>query len=127
MRTPRRARRGRGLGLGSIVLVLALAGTAYAFAASNTVPATRAGDGSQAISGYTISSVAYGLNPSSPQNIDSVTFTISPTSATTVKASLNGGTTWYSCTNSSGSVSCTTTSPQATVAGATNLEVVATG
>src|SRR6476620_3497136 len=104
MRTSRRPRRGRGLG--PIVLVLAIAGTAYAFAASNTVPATRAGDGSQAISGYTISAVAYGLNSSTPTNIDSVTFTISPTSATTVKASLNGGTTWYACTNSSGSVSC---------------------
>ena len=125
MRTSRRPRRGRGLG--PIVLVLAIAGTAYAFAASNTVPATRAGDGSQAISGYTISAVAYGLNSSTPTNIDSVTFTISPTSATTVKASLNGGTTWYACTNSSGSVSCTTTSPQATVAGATTLQVVATG
>ena len=125
MRLSRRARRGRGVA--PIVLVVALAATAYAFAASNTVPATRAGDGSQAISGYTISSVAYGLNASTPTNIDSVTFTISPTSATTVKASLNGGTTWYACTNSSGSVSCTTTSPQATVAGATNLQVVATG
>jgi hypothetical protein len=125
MRLTRTPRRGRGLV--PVVLACALAVTVYAFAASNTVPATRAGDGSGAISGYTISSVSYGLNSSSPQNIDSVTFTISPTTATTVKASLNGGTTWYTCTNSSGSVSCTTTSPQATVAAATTLQVVATG
>jgi hypothetical protein len=125
MRTSRRPRRGRAVG--PLIAAAALAVTVYAIAASNTVPATRAGDGSQAISGYTISSVAYGLNSSNPANIDSVTFTIAPTSATTVKTSLNGGTTWYSCTNSSGSVSCTTTSPQATVAGATTLQVVATG
>src|SRR5580765_5266114 len=121
-RSPRRAR-----SLVPVALACALAVTVYAFAASNTVPATRAGDGSGAISGYTISSVSYGLNSTSLQNIDSVTFTISPTTATTVKASLNGGTTWYACTNSSGSVSCTTTSPQATVAAATTLQVVATG
>jgi hypothetical protein len=94
--------------------------------ASNTVPGTEAGSGSGAISGYTVSSVAYGLNSTTPTNIDAVTFTISPTSAGTVKAQLASGGSWYSCTNTSGSVSCNTTSPQATVAAATQLTVVAT-
>jgi hypothetical protein len=108
------------------VIALLLAVGVYAFAASNTVPGTEAGSGSGAISGYTVSSVAYGLNATTPTNIDSVTFTISPTSAGTVKIQLASGGSWYSCTNTSGSVSCGTTSPQATVAAATQLTVVAT-
>jgi hypothetical protein len=108
------------------VIAMLLAVGVYAFAASNTVPGTEAGSGSGAISGYTVSSVAYGLNSTTPTNIDSVTFTISPTSAGTVKIQLASGGSWYSCTNTSGSVSCNTTSPQATVAAATQLTVVAT-
>ena len=108
------------------VIALLLAVGVYAFAASNTVPGTEAGSGSGAISGYTVSSVAYGLNSTTPTNIDSVTFTISPTSAGTVKIQLASGGSWYSCTNTSGSVSCNTTSPQASVAAATQLTVVAT-
>ena len=122
-----RSQRRRGRTAAPLALVGALMVGAYAFASSNTVPATRAGDGSRAISGYTIGSVAYALDASSPQNVDAVTFTISPTSATVVKVSLDGGTTWHACVNSSGSVSCATTSPQATVAAASALEVVATG
>jgi hypothetical protein len=108
------------------VVALLLAFGVYAFAASNTVPATEAGSGSGAISGYTVSSVAYGLNATTPTNIDSVTFTISPTLAGTVKIQLASGGSWYTCTNTSGSISCGTTSPQATVAAATQLTVVAT-
>jgi hypothetical protein len=111
-----------------IVLVLvALSATgAYIFAATNTVPATQAGAGSAAISGYTISNVAYTLN-ADPTKIDAVTFTISPAAAGTVKAQLVTGGTWYSCTNSSGSVSCdTTVGTQATVAPSNQLSVVAT-
>ena len=44
------------------VIALLLAVGVYAFAASNTVPGTEAGSGSGAISGYTVSSVAYGLS-----------------------------------------------------------------
>jgi len=108
------------------VIALLLAVGVYAFAASNTVPGTEAGSGSGAISGYTVSSVAYGLNSTTPTNIDSVTFTIAPTSAGTVKIQLASGGSWYACSNTAGSVSCNTTSPQATVAAATQLTVVAT-
>jgi len=80
--------------------------------------------GSAAISGYTVSGVSYTLNASNPQNIDAVAFTISPAAAATVKASLDG-TNWFSCTNTAGSVSCATTSPQATVGSASSLVVVA--
>ena len=98
----------------------------FAFTATNTLPAnTYAGDGSVAISGFTISSIDYTLNATTPTNLDAVTFTIAPTSASTVKVRLAAAGSWYSCTNTAGSVSCATTSPQATVSGATQLTVVA--
>ena len=109
--------------IGSLVVVLSVSG--YAFTASNTVPNASLGQGSNTISGYTVSSVAYNLNAANPANLDSVTFTISPTTASTVKVQLASGGSWYSCTNTSGSVSCATTSPQATAAAATSLNVVA--
>ena len=61
------------------VLVLALlafvvATAAYAFTAGNTVPASKAGDGSGAITGYNVTNVAYNLDAANPQLIDSVEF-----------------------------------------------------
>lgn len=110
-----------------LVLVVLAATGAYVFTASNTVPGTNAGSGSGVISGYTISSVVYNLNASNPNNIDTTTFTIAPTSAGTVKIQLVSGGTWYSCTNTAGSVSCdTTVGTQATVSPANQLTVVAT-
>jgi hypothetical protein len=119
----RRKRRRVLAGAASFVLALSAAG--YAFTASNTVPNASLGQGSNTISGYTASSIAYNLNSSTPSNLDSVTFTIAPTTASTVKIQLAVAGSWYSCTNTSGSVSCTTTSPQATASAATALNVVA--
>ena len=119
----RRLQRRAIVAICSLVAVLSVSG--YAFTASNTVPNASVGQGSNTISGYTVSSVAYNLNSSNPANLDSVTFTISPTTASLVKIQLASGGSWYSCTNTSGSVSCATTSPQATAAAATSLNVVA--
>ncbi len=119
----RRNRRGRTLG--ALIVAGVVASSAYAFTQSNTVPATRAGDGNSAISGYTATSVVYSLNATNPQNLDQVAFTLSPTATTTVKVKLAAAGSWYSCTNTAGSVTCATTSPQATVAAATELTVVA--
>ena len=113
--------------IGTVAAVAVVAGGSYAFTASNTVPTTQAGQGTGTVSGYTVTGVGYTLNGATPSNIDAVTFTISPSSATTVKAQLAGGGTWYSCTNTAGAVSCATTSPQMTVATAATLNVVATG
>jgi hypothetical protein len=100
-----------------------------AFTASNTVPDEVLGEGAGTISGYTITSVAYNLNTTTPSNIDSVTFTTSAL-ANTVKIKLvSSGSTWYSCstTNSPTNTtwSCGTTSPQATATAANELRVVA--
>ena len=112
--------------LGVLALAGAIAAGGYAYTATNTVPATTAGVGSGAISGYAITNVQYGLNATTPTNIDTVTFTINPAAAATVKAQLAAGGTFYPCTNAAGAVSCTTTAPQATVAAATQLTVLAT-
>jgi len=116
----------RSLKVASVLLiVLVLSMGIYAFAAANTVPASSAGDGSGAISGYTVTAIHYVLNTTNPGNIDSVTFTLSaaPAAGGTVKITLDG-TNWYSCTNVTTAVTCVTTTPQQTVTLATNLRVV---
>jgi len=119
----RRTRR-RALLIAAMAAVIFSIG-GYAFTASNTVPNASLGQGSNTISGYTVSSVAYNLDSTTPSNVDSVSFTISPTTASTVKIQLAPAGSWYSCTNTSGSVSCATTSPQATASAATALNVLA--
>jgi hypothetical protein len=116
---------GRGIGLALVLSIFAAFGL-HVFTATNTVPASQAGAGSAAISGYTVTNVQYTLNTANPQNMDGVSFTISPVAATTVKAQLAAAGLWYTCANAAGSVTCATTSPQATVLAATQLTVVAT-
>jgi hypothetical protein len=110
-----------------VVLIVLAATGAYVFTASNNVPATNAGSGSGVISGYDVTNVAYNLNNSNPNNIDTVTFDISPASATTVKLKLFVAGPWYDCNNVAGAVTCdTTVGTQATVLPSLQLTVVAT-
>ena len=106
-----------------VASVLAVA--AYALTASNTVPPTKAGQGEGAISGYTVSAVAYTLNATNPANIDSVAFTLNA-AATTVKAKLVAASSTYaSCAVSGGtSVTCDF-SPDVSVLSADELSVIA--
>jgi len=109
----------------ALLAAVCVAVGAYAFTNSNTVPGTNAGSGSGAISGYTISNVQYTLN-SDPTKMDAVTLTLDK-AAGTVKVQVVTGGSWYSCTNPTGNDwSCETTSPQASVAPADQLTVVAT-
>jgi hypothetical protein len=108
-----------------LLVVLGLSAFITAMTAANTVPASKAGDGSGAISGYTVSAVHYNLNATNPQNIDSVTFTLdsAPVAGSTVKIKLvAAGSTWFSCTMTGANASCTTAG--ATVAPADQLTVV---
>lgn len=111
-----------------VIVAFAFASVATAYAAANTVPASAAGDGVGTISGYTISAIHYNLNATNPQNIDSVTFTTNVTVSvgSTVKIKLvTAGTDWYTCTGQgSTSISCITTSPQATVSASDSLRIV---
>ena len=106
---------------------VAISVTATAFAAANVVPASKAGVGAGAISGYTVSNVKHNVNGTNPRNIDSVTFDLNsaPAGGATMKIKLvASGSTWYDCTNSGVSLTCDTTSPQATVAASDELRVV---
>jgi hypothetical protein len=116
------------------VAALAIAGGAYAFTAANTVPSSTAGAGSGSVSGYTVSGLHYVLDTTTPANIDSMTFTISPAVPSTgsgkviVQASLTtGGPNTYTCsTNTAGdTVTCTTASPQLTADKLSTVTVVA--
>lgn len=107
------------------VVLLGAAGLGgLAFTASNTVPTSKAGDGSGAVSGYVLSSVHYGLNGTDPTKADSVTFTLdsAPAAGATIKTKI--GSTWYACLNTAAAVTCATVSPQATVQPITTLQVV---
>ena len=108
----------------ALVAASAIAFGAYAFMASNTVPASHAGDGSGTISGYLVSSVHYQLNSTDPSTMDSVTFTLD-SAANDVRVSLDGGSSWTTCSVSGGtSVTCAFASPE-DVLPANALRVVA--
>jgi hypothetical protein len=120
--------------IAALVVAAIVAGGAYAYTASNTVPNSTAGSGSGTVSGYTVSNVHYALNATTPVNIDSLTFVITPTVPSTssgkvvVQAALSvGGPSTYNCTtNTTGElVTCLTTTPQLTSDKLSGLTVIA--
>jgi len=117
---------GKSRFLGALVVAGAMATGAYAFTATNTVPASTAGSGNGTISGYTVTAIAYQLNATTPTDVDSVTFTLSA-NATTAKAKIvSGGTTYTACTIAGGvNVTCNF-SPDVAITTADQLAVIAT-
>lgn len=90
-------------GVSVLLLPMVLATGAYGLTASNTVPDTDAGDGTQAaVTGYTISVIDYNMNATTPSNLDSVDFVIDADDGTyeepEVKVKLDADGAWYSCT-----------------------------
>lgn len=118
MREKRLVRTGLAAAVG-----LLIGAVVFAYAASNTVPSSRAGDGSGAVSGYTVSNVAYHLDSASPQQVASVEFDLNAP-ASEVRVLLQTGGSWFTCTNpSSNHWTCATTGQS--VAGVDQLRVVA--
>ena len=125
----------RGVRIGiAVVAAMAIAGGAYAFTAANTVPNSTAGAGAGTVSGYTVTNMHYALNATTPSNIDTLTFTVSPvipntgTGKVIVQALLSsGGPNVYTCTTTTTGdiVTCATTSPQLTADKLTSVTVVA--
>lgn len=117
-----------------------IAGTALiavggsALTAANTVPGTVAGSGAGTVSGYSITNVAYSLNASNPQTLDSVVITYddTPGDPTVNRVSVNNGTTWHTCqiSGAANTVTCNASSTPSfagtNVSAATNLIVVLT-
>ena len=114
----------------ALLAVSVVAFSAYALTASNTVPATGAGQGAGTITTYTVSGTAYTLSASDPQLITATTFTInapSPSAARVVEAKL-GSAAYQSCSLSSSTATTSTWScpvPNVSVAGAGSLLVAA--
>ena len=106
-----------------VLVVLVFATAAFAFAASNTVPASYAGEGASVTSGYTVSNVVYNLNAATPSNIDSVAFTLNAAAAT-VKVRLVTTGSYFTCSNVGFNWTCNTAG--VTVAAADEFRVVAT-
>ena len=112
-----------------LFVVVAISVTAYAFAASNTVPATKAGDGVGTVSGYTVTGVAYTLNATDPSTLDSVEFDLGAAAATgQVKAQLVATTgSWYTCTEVGVTTVWTCDTTGLTASSIDQLRVVASG
>lgn len=108
------------------LVVVAIAVSAYAFAAANTVPASSAGAGSNDISGYTITSVAYNLDATDPRLLDSVSFTLSAAAGTVKIKLVNAGSTWYDCDNGGSGNNWTCDTSDFAVSSIDKLDVVAT-
>lgn len=117
---------GRGARIFGIgIAAVALATGAYAYTDANTVEASKAGDGSDTITGYDVIDVEYDL-AADPTTIDAVRFTLDA-DARIVKAKVESASTTYAdCTETAtaGTWECTLTG--ATVAGADELTVIAT-
>ena len=112
--------------LAGFVTSVVVAGV-FVSTASNTVPETSTGEGTNTISGYAVSDPHYTLNTSNPSQIDAVAFDLdsTPPAGSAIRVRLvSSGSDWYSCTNSGVAVSCATTSPAASVASADELTVV---
>ncbi len=117
----------------ALLIALILSAIAYGFAAANTVPTSKAGDGTGTVSGYTISNIHYTLNNSDPSKIDSVTFNTDvavPASGTVYVAAENtaAGTSTASdaCTGlGTTTLSCNFSTNTLTVLYIDNLRVIA--
>lgn len=109
-----------------LVAAAALALATYAFTAANIVPASKAGDGAGAITGYTVSNIAYQLDGTVPSNIESVSFDLDAV-AGTVKAKLVAASgTYTNCTNTGGNSWSCNVEPDPTVLSVDELRVIAT-
>jgi hypothetical protein len=102
--------------LSALVVVIAITGSAFAFAAQNTVPDSAAGYKANVVPGYTVTNIVYDLDATDPTLVDAITFDIAPSSGTVVAAivklqTANGGA-WTDCALSAGTppsmdVTCT--------------------
>jgi hypothetical protein len=87
----------------ALLIVVILATSAYAFAASNTVPTSRAGEGEAVIGGYVVSAVTYTYSTANPSQIATVSFTIAPAAGKASVSLVSGVTgTLQSCTGTVG-------------------------
>ena len=94
-----------------VLAVLVIAGSAYAFAAANTIAESAAGYAGVAVPGYDVTSIVYDLDGTDPTIVDAITFDIAPLSGTaaavTVKIQTANAGSWTTCPVVAGSATCT--------------------
>jgi hypothetical protein len=99
-----------------VLALIVIAGSAYAFAATNTIADSAAGYKASAVPGYSVTSIVYDLDATDPTVIDAITFSITPLSgsapAALVKLQTADGGSWTNCslaagTGSAMNVTCT--------------------
>lgn len=114
------------------LVVIVVAGSAYAFAASNTIADSAAGYAAKVVPGYTVTNIVYDLDATDPTLVDAITFDIAPSSGTVVAAIVKLQTVtsgaWTDCSLVAGTapsmaVTCTYGSLQ--LANVTALNIVA--
>ena len=116
----------------TIFLLLAIiAVVIYGFAAANVVPESGAGDGTGAVSGYTVANIEYTLLAADPTKVDLVEFDVTATAgadaATDVRITVDAGTTWITCTNVTTHWTCDFgAGSEPSVTAISNMQVVAT-
>lgn len=116
---------------------IALGSSGFAFMASNSVPLSRAGDGTGVISGYNVSNIHYTTlgdwQPGNGNNhISAVSFALdhaaTPSNVRALVSDVNGGHVYYKCSESANLWTCNFTGGQNSMAQmgtATKLEVTA--
>ncbi len=88
-------RRGLSTGVPFVLVALCLL-VGSGFAASNNLGASRAGDGTGVISGYTVSNITWTMEPANPANMILVRFSLDRT-ATQVFARFGATAAWRPC------------------------------
>jgi hypothetical protein len=112
------------------LVVLALAGSAYAFAAANTVEPGGAGYKASEIAGYAIDNVVYDLNDTDPTKLAKIIFDIAPIAPNTaaaayVKINTAATASFISCTISGTTTITATCATTANVVDVVKLDIVA--
>jgi hypothetical protein len=98
-----------------VFAILVIAGSAYAFAAQNTIADSAAGYKASVVPGYSVTNIVYDLDDTDPTTVDAVTFDIAPSSgsaaAAIVKVQTANAGSWTDCSLSgagpSKAVTCT--------------------
>jgi len=98
-----------------VFAILVITGSAYAFAAQNTVESSAAGYKASVVPGYAVTNIVYDLDDTDPTTVDEITFDVAPSSgsaaAALVKIQTETSGSWTDCTlsgsGSSRAVTCT--------------------
>ena len=112
-----------------VLAALVIAGSAYAFAAQNTVEDSAGGYKASTVPGYSVTNIVYDLDETDPTVVDAITFDIAPSSgsaaAALVKIQTADAGSWTDCglsgTGSSRAVTCTFGSLQLEAVTALNI------